>query len=488
MVYMNADQSGFETPAQTNFLQMAKVGSTEDVNLMVLLDRAKPKGAQHETPYLPRICRVVKDMKYPPKAEETLPAEFGNMGSERTLEHFIAYCQKEHPADKYALIIWDHGGGTHAVGGLGDEGEKTLQEFHSAQQRESVRRLPRLQRFLRQQMRRQHLPNGLLYFPRIRPEFRRPETFVETEPEADRDRDSFLYVTEIRNSLQRRFPGGKKLDVLAFDACWMQTVENAFTLQHDVEYVVGSEGTFSISGIGYEQFLTAVTRNPECSAGDVSRYLVEGTTLGQSHFKRLTISGLDLSVMPRMSQLFRELGRRCPQESDLFFQSFRFARFLCLPFYLSENQSFINIQVIDLLYFFEKLCEVLEARRSELLDEAEDRDLNKDQKEFLEASENVLETVQKMIFHGHMSLIRHKSIGASMAVHEAEQALKTWGAHGLSLFLPEHYSQWDEYIESKEWYFLEGPNRLPFVDEVPEWIAFLHRYFDWLRERYIEVL
>lgn len=477
MIYMNADQEGFDDAAATNFNQMAAIGSTPDVNVVVLLDRVSAQNNDGQ-PSLPQIIKVEKGVEYPGTTELELPSQFGNMGSSRTLNLFIEHCQQKHNAEKYVLVIWDHGGGTHAVGGLGDESEKTVQELRSLVS-EDIQSSQRIQRMVRRVLRRQRLPNRRLYFPKL------PSSLSDAPP--DSDKDSFLYVTEIASCLKKRFPGDAKLAVLVFDACWMQTVENAYTLQRHVEYLVGSEGTFSINGIGYTPFLTALTNNSSCTSNDVSRYLVEGTTLSQSHFKQLTISGLDLSIMTRIGRLFKELGNRCPTDNELFFKGFRFARFLCLPFYLSENESFINIQVIDLLYFLEKLCEVLEAKKADLQEKPLD-ELSQEERQFLAAAELVLETVQKIIFHGHMSLIRHKSIGSLMAVHEAEQSLKTWGAHGLSIFLPEHYLQWREYVKYKEWYFLEGDKKLPFVEGAKEWISFLHRYFRWLKKRYVEVL
>lgn len=52
-----------------------------------------------------------------------------------TLSHFIQYCHKNFPADRYELILWDHGGGS--VGGYGyDEhypnGTMTLDKIYGA--------------------------------------------------------------------------------------------------------------------------------------------------------------------------------------------------------------------------------------------------------------------------------------------------------------------------------------------------------------------
>lgn len=477
MVYMNADHEGFDEAAKTNLEQMAAVGSDENLNIVVLLDRALPGRVRNIEPYLPRICKVEKGMTYPPKAQRVLDGDFENMGSPRTLKTFIEHCQEKHPAEKYMLVIWDHGGGTHAVGGRGEEAEAMTQVLQMAEAVQTAPGRTQIRRWMRRLMRRQFSPNSFLHYPNSHS--RREGTPTPTDP----DHDSVLFVTEIRDCLKDCFRGDKKLEVLVFDACWMQTVENAWTLRQNVEYVVAAEGTMSISGIGYQPALLALRTNPACTAGDASRYLVEGTTLSQNHFKRLTISGLDLSFMERMGQLFQQFGQRCPEDNTLFFEAFRFARFLCLPFYLSENQNFINVQVIDLIYFLEKFCEVLETTAEEVESNRKAGERSDGEKEFLTASKNVLETVQQMIFLGHMSLIRHKSIGSHMSVHESEQALKTWGAHGLAFFLPEHASQWDEYRNAGEWYFLEGEEQLPFVKDNGEWIKFLHRYFDWLREQ-----
>ena len=46
---------------------------------------------------------------------EELPAE--SMGESETLAEFINYCMENFPAEKFGLIMWNHGGG--AVSGFG---------------------------------------------------------------------------------------------------------------------------------------------------------------------------------------------------------------------------------------------------------------------------------------------------------------------------------------------------------------------------------
>jgi hypothetical protein len=113
MVYLNADNN-LEEFGIIDFNEMAKVGSTDAVNVIVQMDRigkyitTKPQWTQTLR------FRVTKGMSAIPK---NAFADLGevNMGSGESLRDFVKFCQQQYPADHYFLIIWDHGQGWRGI-------------------------------------------------------------------------------------------------------------------------------------------------------------------------------------------------------------------------------------------------------------------------------------------------------------------------------------------------------------------------------------
>jgi len=102
MVFMNADNN-LELPAIKDFLEMASVGSTDQVNIVVQLDLI-PGGL---------------DLRNINLSEDWDLGEV-DMGAPQTLVDFANWAKQNYPAEHYALVIWDHGSGWWA---------KTLQKI-----------------------------------------------------------------------------------------------------------------------------------------------------------------------------------------------------------------------------------------------------------------------------------------------------------------------------------------------------------------------
>lgn len=67
---------------------------------------------------------------------------------------------------------------------------------------------------------------------------------------------------------------GKTIDLLAFDACTMETLEAVYELRDVVNYVVGSETTMSDDGLPYRMFISDTVANPAISPADLATNLV----------------------------------------------------------------------------------------------------------------------------------------------------------------------------------------------------------------------
>ncbi len=114
MVYMDGDNN-LESAAIDDFLEMSQIGSTSEVAIVVLFDRwSNASDPYDDTSYgnwaTAKIFYV--DMGEEPYAYNA-DDDWGevNMGDPNTLYSFINYSIQNYPANKYALVLWDHGGG-----------------------------------------------------------------------------------------------------------------------------------------------------------------------------------------------------------------------------------------------------------------------------------------------------------------------------------------------------------------------------------------
>ena len=110
MVYMNGDNDleRYVTPDIEK--ELAKVGSNPDVNVIVLADRISGYSNAAGDWTTTKLFYVTKGMTATP---DKALADWGerNMGDPRTLSDFILYAKTNLPADRYALVLWDHGWG-----------------------------------------------------------------------------------------------------------------------------------------------------------------------------------------------------------------------------------------------------------------------------------------------------------------------------------------------------------------------------------------
>jgi hypothetical protein len=171
-----------------------------------------------------------------------------NMGDPLTLQNFITWSITNYPADKYALILWDHGGG--AIGGFGQD------ENHDKDRLT----LPELKQALQ---------------------------------------DAYNATGQI-------------LELISFDACLMATVEVAYNVSPYGRYLVASEEIEPSHGWNYEVILQAIVNNPSIDGASLGQIIADGyraqaeewgntmRALGRTYEgdKKITLSVVDLSKIP----------------------------------------------------------------------------------------------------------------------------------------------------------------------------------------------
>ncbi len=111
LVYLDGDNN-LETDALDDFREMAAVGSSDELKIVVQLDRIRSRerwddDSAGDWDGTMRFL-VERDMEPVPEAAVEDIGEV-NMGDPATLADFIAWGVENYPAEHYALIIWDHG-------------------------------------------------------------------------------------------------------------------------------------------------------------------------------------------------------------------------------------------------------------------------------------------------------------------------------------------------------------------------------------------
>ena len=137
MVYMDADNDiewmAVSSSPKGDFLEMSEIGSTEDVNVVVQLDRHGGKDWCYDFGDWTTCKRfkITKNLK--PDSEADFNEEV-NMGHPNTLYDFITWVKKEYSAQHYCLVLWDHGSGWEGCckDNTSNDDKLTLQEIKQA--------------------------------------------------------------------------------------------------------------------------------------------------------------------------------------------------------------------------------------------------------------------------------------------------------------------------------------------------------------------
>lgn len=162
-----------------------------------------------------------------------------NMGDGQTLYDFIDWAADAYPADRYILVLWDHGGGYNGV------------------------------------------------------------CFDET---ADYDSLTIHEVNDALYAYQQRNPGFR-LDIIGFDACLMATYEMAAHMAGYADYMVASEELEPGLGWNYEGWIGDLAADPEMSSADIAVSIADNfmaACLADNPNDYLSQSVINLSAIPTL--------------------------------------------------------------------------------------------------------------------------------------------------------------------------------------------
>jgi len=124
LIYLMGDND-LEPYAVGDVFEMAEAGSNENVNIVTLVDR-HPGYSDEEIGPLGNFDGTT--LVHVGREEIITAFDSGelNLGDPETLKSFLVAGVTEFPADRYALILWDHGGGWTGIGPDDTDGEDIL--------------------------------------------------------------------------------------------------------------------------------------------------------------------------------------------------------------------------------------------------------------------------------------------------------------------------------------------------------------------------
>lgn len=185
------------------------------------------------------------------KALQVGEATVEDSGSVDTLEKALELAMTYYPADHYCIDLWNHGGGI-----LNRDGTMTLR--------------------------------GVCY--------------DDDTGSYLTDRDCLRALTYAKNTLN----GGKKIDVVAIDACLMNMLEFAYTIGPCVDFFVGSEETIPGDGFEYARILNNFVRavpTPRAFAQQLVQ-VYQQTYQGTPDY---TLSAIDIALLQPIVDNFNNI-------------------------------------------------------------------------------------------------------------------------------------------------------------------------------------
>lgn len=266
MVYLAADNN-LEAAGLDDFLEMAQVGSSANVDIVVQFDRHGGYSTAYGDWETTKRFYITQGST-PVTANQISDLGETNTGDPQACKDFINWTMTNYPSDHYALIFWDHGDGWLKKSSVSDRSELPEKGACSDE-----------------------TDNGYLYF-----------TTGEFE-------EIFSYAYGLN--------GNSKLDIVGFDTCLDGMWENMVASEPYFEYFVGSEMSEWNDGWSYWYFLQELDdANGNLTAKQLADYMVEayengdnGSNQSNPSFTGDTLSSIDLSQISALNSAIDALAQ-----------------------------------------------------------------------------------------------------------------------------------------------------------------------------------
>lgn len=178
----------------------------------------------------------------------------------------------------------------------------------------------------------------------------------------DEDYSDYLTIKEIKDVLQKIAKDLKrKVDILIFDACFMQTIEVSFELKDYVRYIIASQTYVPLDGFPYDDIFSRLSNldgeklNPELIGKEIVEAFFSSYQGGSQGKEEVQISMVNSEVSEKILQIVKEeLGSLNLKKDE--------------TLSLRENYLIpLNDKYIDFFGFFENYLKDLNSIKEELV-------------------------------------------------------------------------------------------------------------------------
>ncbi len=231
MVYLAGDNN-LDHNGVIDLNEMKKTGSTPDINVIAQFDRS---GDGEPT----RRYFLKKGTSLDADSVQSLGET--DSGSPDALLKFIKWSVTGYPADRYLLVLWNHGQGWDDTDIYADE-------------RGPGARLVRTNR-----MRHAFFRSSVVESAKLAVGNGKTARAILLDDNAKDFLDN-LEMKKVLKSAKKLI--GRKLDIVGMDACLMSMAEVGYQMRESVRYTVGSEQTEPLDGWPYDSILAALSKTP----------------------------------------------------------------------------------------------------------------------------------------------------------------------------------------------------------------------------------
>ena len=257
MVYLDADNN-LEAEGIDDFLEMASVGSDSNTKVVVQFDRIP--GYDNTNGDWQECQRFLVSQSMTPTVENAVP-DWGdglggrevNMADPQTLIDFVKWAMDQYPADNYALVFWNHGGGWRNERGA------------DRQIRKSV--------------------------------------CWDDTSEFDA-----LHMSEVKEALSTINDEGDLLDLVGFDACLMGMIEVAYDIRDLAHVMVASEESEPDDGWPYETILADLVNVPTMTPLELGATIVDRYGETYPVWDYTTQSAIDLNMVEALATAINDFA------------------------------------------------------------------------------------------------------------------------------------------------------------------------------------
>ena len=211
LVYMDGDNN-LEPAVIDDINEMESVSGLSNVNIVIQVDRINGYDSSNGDWTGARRYKIVHDTN-PNTISSTLLSNLGevNMGDPSVLKSFMEWGLTNYPANHYALVLWDHGGGVEGVAwdDTNNNDHLTVDELSST-------------------------------FEQVANDFGNQVSF----------------------------------DIIGFDACLMSTVEVVSQIKDYAKYIVASEEVEPGDGWPYDRILNMLSKSPSMDGQQLATIIV----------------------------------------------------------------------------------------------------------------------------------------------------------------------------------------------------------------------